>query len=404
MQVFAAGPRRHAHARRELSSRAAPAAAPPASARRARSRSSAAGCWPSTPAPTTSPHSACAAITSRSSTACPPAARRPTASRSTTASPTCSTAAARATSAASSCSRHGLVPLSGSTQPLSSTTAGAVQVSFTPRGDQLVVSEKGANTIEHLPRRPLGPRRRRHRPRLGRGRAVRLRVRQARRAQRDRGGRERAHARTRSIRSRRSPRRSLNGQGAACWAASTQRRPLHVHRQRGDGLHLGLLAELEGRAQPRHARRRHGAAGRRHASARRDRLARSLPVRERRQHGPDQRVQDRQGRLADAARRLRLPAGRLRRARRQLVAGRPRRAQPGRAARAVGVRASQRPKRFVIGSRRSRPNALWCTLMPGGPCRRLYSARSTRRATRCATSSVARPRRAISSGERSSST
>ena len=40
---------------------------------------------------------------------------------------------------------------SGSTQPLSSATAGAVQVSFTPRGDQLVVSEKGANTIETFP-------------------------------------------------------------------------------------------------------------------------------------------------------------------------------------------------------------------------------------------------------------
>jgi len=38
-------------------------------------------------------------------------------------------------------SRDGLSPLSGATQPLSSATAGAVQVSFTPRGDQLVVSE-----------------------------------------------------------------------------------------------------------------------------------------------------------------------------------------------------------------------------------------------------------------------
>jgi 6-phosphogluconolactonase len=46
---------------------------------------------------------------------------------------------------------HGLVPLSGATQPLSSTTAGAVQVSFAPAGDQLVVSEKGANTIETYP-------------------------------------------------------------------------------------------------------------------------------------------------------------------------------------------------------------------------------------------------------------
>jgi 6-phosphogluconolactonase len=46
---------------------------------------------------------------------------------------------------------HGLWPLAGSTQPLASATAGAVQVSFTPRGDQLVVSEKGANTIETFP-------------------------------------------------------------------------------------------------------------------------------------------------------------------------------------------------------------------------------------------------------------
>ncbi|MDX6621227.1 MAG: hypothetical protein QOK36_3613 [Gaiellales bacterium] len=46
---------------------------------------------------------------------------------------------------------RGLWPIDGSTQPLSSATAGAVQVSFTPRGDQLVVSEKGANTIETFP-------------------------------------------------------------------------------------------------------------------------------------------------------------------------------------------------------------------------------------------------------------
>jgi 6-phosphogluconolactonase len=48
-------------------------------------------------------------------------------------------------------SRHGLEPLSGATQPLSSSAAGAVQVSFTPRGDQLVVSEKGVNTIVTYP-------------------------------------------------------------------------------------------------------------------------------------------------------------------------------------------------------------------------------------------------------------
>jgi 6-phosphogluconolactonase (cycloisomerase 2 family) len=47
--------------------------------------------------------------------------------------------------------RHGLVPIPGATQPLSSATAGAVQVSFTPRGDLLVVSEKGANVIDTYP-------------------------------------------------------------------------------------------------------------------------------------------------------------------------------------------------------------------------------------------------------------
>lgn len=47
--------------------------------------------------------------------------------------------------------RGGLVPLSNSTQPLSSPAAGAVQVSFTPRGDQLVVSEKGVNTLVTFP-------------------------------------------------------------------------------------------------------------------------------------------------------------------------------------------------------------------------------------------------------------
>jgi hypothetical protein len=47
--------------------------------------------------------------------------------------------------------RGGLVPLAGSTQPLSSPAAGAVQVSFTPRGDQLVVSEKGINTLVSYP-------------------------------------------------------------------------------------------------------------------------------------------------------------------------------------------------------------------------------------------------------------
>jgi 6-phosphogluconolactonase len=47
--------------------------------------------------------------------------------------------------------RNGLTPLAGATQPLSSPAAGAVQVSFTPRGDQLVVSEKGVNALVTYP-------------------------------------------------------------------------------------------------------------------------------------------------------------------------------------------------------------------------------------------------------------
>ena len=48
----------------------------------------------------------------------------------------------------------------------------------------------------------------------------------------------------------------------------------------------------------------------------------------------------------------------------------------------------QPPKRFVIGSRRSRPKARGVILMPGAAWRRLYSLRSTIRITR------RRPRRA----------
>ena len=43
----------------------------------------------------------------------------------------------------------------------------------------------------------------------------------------------------------------------------------------------------------------------------------------------------------------------------------------------------------MIGTRRSRPKAFGCSFSPGGACRRLYSARSTSRATRYASSSVA---------------
>ena len=60
-------------------------------------------------------------------------------------------------------------------------------------------------------------------------------------------------------------------------------------------------------------------------------------------------------------------------------------------------------QRFVIGSRRSRPNAFGEIFTPGGAWRRLYSARSTMRMTRL-TSSSGRPRSTSSAASRSSST
>ncbi|MEJ2320661.1 MAG: beta-propeller fold lactonase family protein [Gemmatimonadales bacterium] len=52
-----------------------------------------------------------------------------------------------------------LTPLAGSTRPLSAASTGPAQVGFTPRGDVLVVTEKGTNTITTYAvgkRRPAG--------------------------------------------------------------------------------------------------------------------------------------------------------------------------------------------------------------------------------------------------------
>ena len=82
---------------------------------------------------------------------------------------------------------------------------------------------------------------------------------------------------------------------------------------------------------------------------------------------------------------------------------RERRSPVGRAAplvpRAVGAQPVQR---FVIGVRRSRPNAFGRSFTPGGAWRRLYSARSTRATARSTTSGSNSAR--SSSRERSSST
>ena len=120
------------------------------------------------------------------------AARPPTASPSTTVSPTCSTPAALATSVASRSA-----PRPGAAGCLH---AASVEHDLRRRAGFLHAARRRARRIgegcqhdQHLPRRSLGPRRRRHRARLGRSSTVRLRVRQARCPQRDRGGRERPH-------------------------------------------------------------------------------------------------------------------------------------------------------------------------------------------------------------------
>ncbi len=64
---------------------------------------------------------------------------------------------------------------------------------------------------------------------------------------------------------------------------------------------------------------------------------------------------------------------------------------------------SQSRQRFVIGVRRSRPNAFGRSFTPGGACRRLYSARSIIASAR-STSSASNPSATSSSRERSSST
>ena len=67
------------------------------------------------------------------------------------------------------------------------------------------------------------------------------------------------------------------------------------------------------------------------------------------------------------------------------------------------VLAYEPPQRFVIGVRRSRPNAFGRSFTPGGAWRRLYSARSIIEIAR-STTSGSKPSSASSSRERSSST
>ena len=148
---------------------------------------------------------------------------------------------------------RGLWPLAGSTQPLASATAGAVQVSFTPRGDQLVVSEKGANTIETFPvdRRgrasagtahasagaaPFG---------FSFGKHDALNVTEAGASALTSYALDPVRPDHRLARER--PGRGLLGR-------LHEQRPLHVHGRRGDGRDLGLRPGVGRHALARHAR------------------------------------------------------------------------------------------------------------------------------------------------------
>ena len=169
-------------------------------------------------------------------------------------------------------SRHGLVPLSGSTQPLSSATAGAVQVSFTPRGDQLVVSEKGANTIDTYPVDRWG--------RAGAGTAHAsagaapfgfafgkhdsLNVTEAAASALTSYQLDPFTTITASL---------LNGQGAACWAASTRDGRLVYTADAATDSISAYSVDWNGTLSLLHAGRRHGPARHGHPSARRGDLA-----------------------------------------------------------------------------------------------------------------------------------
>ena len=134
-----------------------------------------------------------------------------------------------------------------------SATAGAVQVSFTPRGDQLVVSEKGANTIDTYPVDRWG--------RAGAGTAhasagaapFGFAFGKHDCPQRDRGGRERAHV---------VPARSVHDDhglaperpGRGLLGRLDEQRALSSHGQCGDRLHLRLLAVAGTAAHAAHAR------------------------------------------------------------------------------------------------------------------------------------------------------
>ena len=206
--------------------------------------------------------------------------------------------------------RHGLVPLSGATQPLSSAAAGAVQVSFTPARRPARRLGEGRQHDRHLSGRPLGPRRSRHAPRLGGSRAIRVRVRQARLPARDRGGRQCAEllpARPVHDDHRVAPERP----GRGLLGRLDEQRAPRLYRQRGDRLHLRILGGLERQPLAAHPGRSDGPARSRHPSAGRGDLPRPLPLRQRRQHRDDQRLQDRRERLADLARQRRAacPAG-----------------------------------------------------------------------------------------------
>ena len=210
--------------------------------------------------------------------------------------------------------RHGLVPLNGSTQPLSAPAAGAVQVSFTPRGDQLVVSEKGVNAIVTYPvdrwgragagtvhasagAAPFG---------FSFGKHDSLNVTEAAASALTSYQLDPFAPITASL---------VNGGAAACWAASTSNgRFTFTANAATDS--ISAYSQDVGRPLSLVRRRRHGAA-RAPARIRSTRPSRATASSTSTAATPARSTRSRSARrLPDPARRLRRPARRVRRARR----------------------------------------------------------------------------------------
>ena len=151
-------------------------------------------------------------------------------------------------------SRHGaLSPLVGSTRPLSGAATDPAQVSFDPRGETLVVTEKATNLIDtYEVDGGHGPRQRPEPAGIGGRDAVRLRLRPARAPDRVRGVRRGGRPeRGVLLRGRRRPDRSDQSLGrdhrdGRVLDRGDQERALRLHEQHRQRLDLGLPRRHDG--------------------------------------------------------------------------------------------------------------------------------------------------------------